>query len=516
MNYPKFRHPAISLCILLLLASFLAIGCQNQNSDQTDQIMARPVSFMALKKRNPMRQLLAAGSVVAWKKEAIGFDVNGRIEFVMEEGANVDGPVSDGRGRVVTPGTVVARLVDLRYQVAISESEAAIQDARARLMQTQADYNRQVEVYEKGAGAKSYVDRAEADFKAAQAKLQAVQANLRQTQIDAADTLLFAPFSGLISRVQANRGAYVERGNPVATIQMMDPITIEFAVSPAVEQRLNYNDLVNIYLADSQTPIQGHVYTKAPTADSATRTFRVELLVRNRLVDVGLPPDVDPAEVVTTPILSYLESLNNDGKPPYMASVDSLFKDQKGYYVWKAQGLQVQDLAKAYNPVFKVTKVRVKPGDRYHEYVQLFSYREMLDIGDLDPGRDLITGDLSGEVEEGDTVALSRKRWLLRPGQIVRADFQYGRMNAGFYVPVEAVIREGGGFHVFKVEKQDETRQTAVRVGVATGQTIGTQIEIIPAQPQELPDGARIVVDGAAYLRDGDPINAFSEVEDTL
>jgi hypothetical protein len=89
-------------------------------------------------------------------------------------------------------------------------------------------------------------------------------------------------------------------------------------------------------------------------------------------------------------------------------------------------------------------------------------------------------------------------------------------MNAGFYVPVEAVIREGGGFHVFKVEKQDETRQTAVRVGVATGQTIGTQIEIIPAQPQELPDGARIVVDGAAYLRDGDPINAFSEVEDTL
>jgi hypothetical protein len=28
-----------------------------------------------------------------------------------------------------------------------------------------------------------------------------------------------------------------------------------------------------------------------------------------------------------------------------------------------------------------------------------------------------------------------------------------------------------------------------------------------------LPDGARIVVDGAAYLRDGDPINAFIEVE---
>ena len=53
----------------------------------------------------------------------------------------------------------------------------------------------------------------------------------------------------------------------------------------------------------------------------------------------------------------------------------------------------------------------------------------------------------------------------------------------------------------------------AVRVAVATGQTIGTQIEIKPDQPEALPDGARIVVDGAAYLRDGDPINAFIEVE---
>jgi hypothetical protein len=140
----------------------------------------------------------------------------------------------------------------------------------------------------------------------------------------------------------------------------------------------------------------------------------------------------------------------------------------------------------------------------------------MEDIGDLDPARDLITGPLSGDVQEGDTIVLSRKRWLLRPGQIVRADFQLGLMNAGYYVPVQAVIREGGGFHVFKVEGKAEARQQAVRVAVATGQTIGTQIEIKPDQPEALPDGARIVVDGAAYLRDGDPINAFIEVENKL
>jgi RND family efflux transporter MFP subunit len=507
------NQSAILLCTLLALSGFLAVGCQNQDANQTDQPLARPVSYLTLTTRNPARQSLAAGSVVAWKKETIGFDVNGRIEFVMDQGANVTGPVTDGQGEIITPGTLIARMENRRYELAVRESEAAIQDAKARVARTQADYRRQLNIFKQGAGAQSFVDKAEAEFKKAKAQLSAVEANLRQAQIDAADTLLFAPFGGLVSRVQSNRGAYVERGNPVATIQMMDPVKVEFAVSPTVEQNLNYNDTVNIYLADDQTPILGYVYNKAPAAESATRTFRVELLVRNRLVDVGLPPGVDPAQVVTTPEVSNVESLNNDGNPPYMIDVKSLFEDQEGFYVWKVQGLQSKDRGGTDKPVFEVTKVRVKPGERFHEYVQVFTFREMEDIGNLDPARDLITGSLSGEVREGDTVALSRKRWLLRPGQIVRADFQYGLMNAGYYVPVQAVMRESGGFHVFRVEDKDETQQQAVRVAVATGQTIGTQIEITPDQAEALQEGARIVVDGAAYLRDGDPINAFIEVE---
>ncbi len=501
---------------LVLLAAVVLIGCQNQNSGNTDQVIPRPVTFITLEVQHPARQSQAAGSVLAWKKETVGFDVAGRIEKVREQGDNVEGPTYDGNEALIKPGTVVARLENKRYELAVSEALAAIQESRARLKQTQAEYSRQVEVYEKGAGAKSYVDRAEADFKAAQAQLQAAQADLRQTQVDAADTLLFAPFSGLIASVEASRGAYVERGNPVASIQMMDPIKVEFAVSQDIEEKLYYNDLVQLYPAGSQEPVPGIVYLKAPTADSATRTFRVVLMVRNRLVDVGLPPHIDADAMAHTPDLLFVESLYNDGQPPFLVSVDSLLEDDEGFYVLRPKDLKIKDLAGDYNPVFKVEKVRVTPGDRYHDIVQLFFYRELDDIGDLDPATDLIVGALSGVVDDGDEVLLSRRSWLLRPGQIVRADFQYGLMNPGLYVPVRAVTKEGGGFHVFKVEKQDEARQKAVRVAVETGETVGTYIEIKPVQAEALPAGTRIVVDGAAYLRDGDPINAFIEVEEKL
>ncbi len=501
---------------LVLLAAVVLIGCQNQNSGNTDEVIPRPVSFITLEVQHPARQSQAAGSVLAWKKETVGFDVAGRIELVEEQGDNVEGPAYDGNGALIKPGTVVAVLENKRYELAVNEAQAAIAEAGARLKRAQADYGRQVEVFEKGAGAKSYVDKAEAEFKAARAQLQAAQADLRQTQVDAADTLLFAPFSGLIARVEASRGAYVERGNPVASIQMMDPVKVEFAVSPDIENKLNYNDLVQLYPAGSQEPVPGYVYLKAPTADSATRTFRVVLMVRNRLMDVGLPTGVDADKIARTPDLLPLESLNDDGQPPFLANVDSLLEDQEGFYLLRAKNLKKQDLAGDYNPVFTVEKVRVTPGDRYHDYVQLFFYRELDDIGDLDPATDLIVGALSGVVDDGDEVLLSRRSWLMRPGQIVRAEFQYGLMNPGFYVPVQAVMKEGGGFHVFKVEKQDETRQKAVRVAVETGETVGTYIEIKPVQAESLPAQTRIVVDGAAYLREGDPINAFIEVEEKL
>ncbi len=116
-------------------------------------------------------------------------------------------------------------------------------------------------------------------------------------------------------------------------------------------------------------------------------------------------------------------------------------------------------------------------------------------------------------VQEGQSVALVRKNWLLRPGQVVGVDLQQGRLNTGFYVPVLAVMKEGAGYHVFAVESVDETQQRAVKVAVKTGQNIGTLVEIVPEAADRLSDGMKVVVDGSAYLRDGDPVNAFVEVE---
>ena len=155
--------------------------------------------------------------------------------------------------------------------------------------------------------------------------------------------------------MHAISGGYVERGDPVATIQMMDPVKVEVAVSPEVEQHLNFNDLVLVYGGPGETPLHGWVHNKAPTADTATRTFMVTLLVRNRLVEVGLPEDLNAQTIVRTNALYNLEPEKADGQPPFYTSDDTLYKDKDGFFVWKAEGIRLGDLTGEFHPVFTVT-----------------------------------------------------------------------------------------------------------------------------------------------------------------
>ncbi len=497
---------------LAIIFPTLLLSCGSGKTEEALQ-PARPVTYLTLAKRTPISESLVAGSVESWKRETIGFDVNGRLRFVKDRGTNVQGPATDDAGNILQQGTLVAEVESPRYKVAVSEASADIRDMEAEALRAKNEYERQRNIFEKGAGAKSYLDKAEADYKAARARLQAAQAKLTQTKIDLADTLLFAPFSGQVARLHAIRGGYVERGDPVATIQMMDPVKVEVAVSPEVEQNLNFNDLVLVYGGPGEAPLHGWVHNKAPTADTATRTFMVTLLVRNRLVEVGIPEGLNPQEIIRTHALYNLEPEKADGQPPFFASEDTLYEDNDGFFVWKAEGVTINDLTGNINPVFTVRKVRVKPGKRYIRAFGLFSYRELVDVGTLNPETDLVVADAPSDLQEGQSVVWVRKNWLLRPGQVVGVDLQQGRLNTGFYVPVLAVMKEGAGHHVFAVDSVDETQQRAVRVAVKTGQNIGTLVEIIPEQADGLSDGMKVVVDGAAYLRDGDPVNAFVEVE---
>ena len=138
-------------------------------------------------------------------------------------------------------------------------------------------------------------------------------------------------------------GGYVQAGEPVVTVQMMDPMQVEVAVSAQTDARLNYNDVIDVYLPDSQTPSTAMVYEKDTMADAATRTFRVKLLVRNEQIEVGVPPGEQGKNTPRVRTIFRITTQKADGNPPYFVAVHALYQDADGYFVWKIENRILKD-----------------------------------------------------------------------------------------------------------------------------------------------------------------------------
>ena len=83
MNRLNLKNAFSVITVFSVVLSLLLTGCQS-GDEQTQAPIPRPVSYVELKKIDPIHQSFVAGSVVAWKKEPVGFDVNGRVQFVQE------------------------------------------------------------------------------------------------------------------------------------------------------------------------------------------------------------------------------------------------------------------------------------------------------------------------------------------------------------------------------------------------------------------------------------------------
>ncbi len=423
-----------------------------------------------------------------------------------------------------------------------------IEGAQARRDLAQTQFDRTQQLLADGAAAQSDLDRrtAELDVSTAdlqelietraireaeragfQAQVEEAQEAVRNAEKDLADTVLRSPYDGQVSEVHQIFGGVVQPGQPVCTIQMMDPIAIDVQVSARQDELLNYNDSVRVYPPGADEPVAGMVYEKAALADPATRTYRVTLLLRNSLLRVGFPDDFDPESDVRVRSLWPVFAETTVRQPPYFVSIDALFQDDTGFFVWRAKGIDRRAYGAEFGPRIDVEKVYVVPGERRIAFPGVATLREITDVGELNPDTDMMVGLLqnadgsSMDLAEGNRrteargyVYLVRDRWNLRPGDVVQVELEGAKMAEGYYVPMNAVSQTAEGAFVFIVDDATSP-STARRVTVmATPVAERPEFVRIEATSSEiLTDGTLMVTRGAHYLVDGEPIRVSGTIE---
>jgi len=520
-----------------IAAALLLVGCREEGGP-TAARPPRPVSAVRLARLDPAEKVRLTGAVTSWKQQDVGFEVSGRVEWAIEEGADVRGRTFDENGNQVTEGVVLARLDRTRYELQVSAAEAELASAQAEVAAARIEIEQVLPEQRKGAeaelararkefqrlkslaaqnvGTPAELETAEATLKTAQAQvaqlgagakakqaqLRALEANVLQAretvkhaERDLQDCELVAPFSARVARVHVIPGAYAAPGRAVVTLVVMDPIAIELPVSAATDRAVSYGDLVTVHPPGAETPVPGWVNVKDTIADPATRTFNLSILVRNRKVLTDPPGDPAALDLPRVKDMTAPEPLTPDAPGPLFVDVRAVCEDDRGRHVWKADNFRFAQAGRPFDPVLVVRRVPVALGER-RVCVLDHVYRELRDTEGLTV-RDALLWQPPEGLRDGDRVLLVRERWLLRPGSLVPVVLQLPPSGPGLYVPMEAILPEGGKHFVFTADGQALGKSRARKVEVRVTGTFG---ELRRIEGEGIGEGALVILSGAHYL----------------
>lgn len=234
--------------------------------------------------------LTASGYVVARRKAVVSAKIQGRLsELRVEEGS------------VVREGETLARLESIDYEASVARARAAVQRAEADL----AEYQRQLRLAEQLAQervlSRDEREAAESRVRIAQAQLAQTQADLAFAQAQLQNTVIRAPFSGVVVKKMAEVGESVAPIPPGVNISTSSGAIVALADLATLEVEA---DVAEANVAKVKNGQPAEVTVEAipdrryeavlrqviPTADRTKATVQVKVTILDK--DKDLKPEM--------------------------------------------------------------------------------------------------------------------------------------------------------------------------------------------------------------------------------
>jgi RND family efflux transporter MFP subunit len=239
----------------LALATLLLPGCgRKPGTDPTSEPDLTPaqvqVQTAESKKRATTEEVV--GTVQAKLHATLEAKLSARIDKM---------PVL--LGQAVEAGELVAHLD-------AAEIKARMEQAEAGLQQAERDWKRTSALFDQQAATRSDYEAADSRYRVAKAAVAEAQAMMGYVEI-------LSPFAGVVTKKWADVGDLATPGKPLIGIEDPSMLQLEADVPDAIASRIQQNARLAIQVDSVKGELAGTVMEIAPTADPASRTFRVEL-----------------------------------------------------------------------------------------------------------------------------------------------------------------------------------------------------------------------------------------------
>ncbi|MDB5739080.1 MAG: efflux transporter periplasmic adaptor subunit [Alphaproteobacteria bacterium] len=222
----------------------------------------------------------ASGYVVARRKATLSAKILGKVTEVNFE-----------EGQRVKAGDIVARLDDSNYQAALHQAQAQARQAQAAFENSTPIYSRYQNLKQQGAISNETLDNQRLAYDNARTAYGVTQAQVALAQSNLRDTLVRAPFDGVVTVKVAQVGEVVapsaagggDTRTGIVTIVDMTSLEVQVDVAENYIDRVQIGGPATIHLdAYPDWDIPGSVIAIIPTADQSKGTVEVRVAIKAR------------------------------------------------------------------------------------------------------------------------------------------------------------------------------------------------------------------------------------------
>ncbi len=279
------------------------------------------VRMEAVARRDLVATVTASGNIRARRAVELSSDISAKVsELLIDEGADVQA------------GQILLRLDPAQYQAGVSRAEAALSQARAsqaqmeaNLLRAQRDLDRLLALRQRDSllvsvqqvdDAETAVEVAAAQLRSAQFGVSQAQASLDEAEDRLSKTIIRAPISGKVTRLN------VEEGETVIIGTMNNPGSLILTISDLsvieVVVQVDETDVPQVSLGDSASvridafPDRGFSGRVTEIGNSAIRPPSQQAAGQQAAIDFEVVVTLDPTDVELRPDLSATADIVTD------------------------------------------------------------------------------------------------------------------------------------------------------------------------------------------------------------
>jgi len=189
-------------------------------------------------------------------------------------------PVREGES--VKQGQMLARIDQTEVLARVAGRQADVAAARAQLVLAQKNSETQRALLEKKFISQNSFDSVQSNLEVARAKLLSAEADLVVARKSLGDSVLVAPFAGVVAQRHAQAGERIALDGKLVTLVDLSRLQLEAAVPAAQIGKIRIGQTVN-FLVDGfgERPFEGRIERINPATVAGSRSINVYAVIGN-------------------------------------------------------------------------------------------------------------------------------------------------------------------------------------------------------------------------------------------